>query len=143
MLCVRVITDGPVCNYGWVLWEVRSPNGVEGWTPETDGEDFWLDPVETHQACPETLKSRLQIGQTAYVAPEPPIANIVRSAPDKDATDIGQIDPGERIVILDGPQCADNLTWWQVQSLSTSLIGWTVEGDQTDYNGKPACSAQQ
>ncbi len=127
------ITDGPVCNYGWVLWEVRSPNGITGWTPETDGESFWLDPIETTQACPGAPVSRLAIGEVAYVAQEPPIANTVRSEPNKAAVDLGQIEPGERVQILDGPQCADDLTWWQVQSLRTSLSGWTVEGDLDSY----------
>ncbi|MBN2503211.1 MAG: protein kinase [Anaerolineales bacterium] len=127
------ITAGPVCNYGWVLWEVRSPNGIVGWTPETDGETFWLDPIETTQACPGAPVSRLAIGGLAYVAQEPPVANTVRSEPHKSAADIGQIEPGERVQILDGPQCADDLTWWQVQSMRTSLTGWTVEGDFDSY----------
>jgi len=40
------ITDGPVCNWGWILWEVKlEKNGLTGWTPETDGEEFWIQSV--------------------------------------------------------------------------------------------------
>lgn len=38
------VIGGPVCNYGWVLWEVRTEGGLEGWTPEGDGEEYWLVP---------------------------------------------------------------------------------------------------
>lgn len=32
----------PVCNYGWVLWPIRTADGTKGWVPETDGVDYWL-----------------------------------------------------------------------------------------------------
>jgi len=42
------IIDGPVCNYGWILWKVRlEKDGLTGWTPETkDGIEFWIIQVE-------------------------------------------------------------------------------------------------
>ena len=37
------ILDGPECNYGWILWYVQLENSdLTGWTPETDGKEFWL-----------------------------------------------------------------------------------------------------
>lgn len=42
------IIDGPVCNYGWILWKVETDTRHVGWTPETkDGVEFWLVPVES------------------------------------------------------------------------------------------------
>jgi hypothetical protein len=38
------IIGGPLCNYGWVLWRVESDGGVEGWTPEGNGREYWLIP---------------------------------------------------------------------------------------------------
>jgi hypothetical protein len=39
------IIGGPVCNYGWLVWQVETQYGLQGWTPETDGTDYWLIPV--------------------------------------------------------------------------------------------------
>jgi serine/threonine protein kinase len=39
------IIDGPVCNYGWVLWKVHTQKDLTGWTPEGDGKVYWLIPV--------------------------------------------------------------------------------------------------
>jgi hypothetical protein len=40
------IIGGPECNYGYILWKVRMDNGVTGWTPESDGREFWLIPID-------------------------------------------------------------------------------------------------
>ena len=37
------IIGGPECSFGWLLWEVRAPDGQIGWTPETDGKRYFLD----------------------------------------------------------------------------------------------------
>lgn len=38
------IIGGPVCNWNWILWEVQlEKDGLIGWTPETDGKEFWID----------------------------------------------------------------------------------------------------
>jgi hypothetical protein len=39
------IIGGPVCNYGWLVWQVETQYGLQGWTPETDGENYWFIPV--------------------------------------------------------------------------------------------------
>lgn len=38
------VKDGPVCADG-MLWFKVEYQGVEGWTPEGDGSDYWLEPV--------------------------------------------------------------------------------------------------
>jgi hypothetical protein len=45
---------------------------------------------------------------------------------------IGQIQPGENVLVVDGPRCADSYTWWLVRSLE-GLEGWTAEGDTEGY----------
>lgn len=40
------IIDGPVCNYGWLLWKVSNSDRIVGWIPETNGTVFWLVAVE-------------------------------------------------------------------------------------------------
>jgi len=39
------IQDGPFCSYGWIVWQVRTADGTIGFTPEGDGEEYWLLPV--------------------------------------------------------------------------------------------------
>lgn len=38
------IIGGPECSYGWLLWQVEVyGNNVVGWTPESNGDEFWLE----------------------------------------------------------------------------------------------------
>lgn len=39
------IVNGPWCSRGWLVWFVRTGDGVEGFTPEGDGNEYWLLPV--------------------------------------------------------------------------------------------------
>jgi hypothetical protein len=40
------------------------------------------------------------------------------------------VPPGENVLILDGPRCAEGSTWWLVRSLD-GLEGWTSAGNAT------------
>jgi parallel beta-helix repeat protein len=62
----------------------------------------------------------------------PPLPNKVRRQPSRSGELIGQIQPGENVLVVDGPRCADGYTWWFVLSLD-GLEGWTAEGDATGY----------
>ncbi len=79
--------------------------------------------------CTGFMPSRLQPGMTAQVTPGP--ANNFRDAPGLSSTQLGQI-PGEGVFfVLDGPVCADNMAWWQVDYQGT--VGWTSEGQDNTY----------
>jgi hypothetical protein len=39
--------------------------------------------------------------------------------------------PGEQFIVIEGPQPADNLTWWKVRSLSGDMTAWIAENDGT------------
>ena len=39
------IVGGPECSYGWIIWLVETPSGFRGFTPEGDGNTYWLFPV--------------------------------------------------------------------------------------------------
>jgi hypothetical protein len=90
-------------------------------------------PTQTVVSCPNALPTRLQAGGYAYVDPDPPLSNRVRSGPGPDSPVIGDIEPGEAMKILGGPVCAQDRLWWEVQALEGSLTGWTAEGDSQDY----------
>jgi serine/threonine protein kinase len=40
-----IILNGPTCAEGSFWWYVRSEQGYEGWAPEGDFEDYWIDPL--------------------------------------------------------------------------------------------------
>jgi hypothetical protein len=39
------IIGGPVCDWGLLVWMVRTRDGVVGFTPEGDGNEYWLIPA--------------------------------------------------------------------------------------------------
>jgi len=41
-----LIIDGPWCNYGWLVWMVQTDSGLTGFTPEGDGNEYWLLPLK-------------------------------------------------------------------------------------------------
>jgi len=127
------IIGGPVCNYGWLLWEVKTTRNEIGWTPETDGKEFWILPLTTRQLCSGALPSRLVVGKRAKVLEEPPDANLLRAEPNDSAEVIGRIQPGGWMKVLDGPRCSRGVTWWWVESQPSGVIGWTKEGSRTYY----------
>lgn len=43
---VLEIIDGPFCSWGWIVWMVRTADGIVGFTPEGDGSSYWLMPVQ-------------------------------------------------------------------------------------------------
>ena len=85
------------------------------------------------QTCPlpGQLPTRLEPNIRARVEPGPGSPNNLRDAPGLDGTLIGQIPSGGLFVIIDGPQCADDYVWWQVDY--GDVTGWTAEGDATRY----------
>jgi hypothetical protein len=40
------IIAGPWCSQGWIVWMVRTMDGIVGYTPEGDGNSYWLMPVK-------------------------------------------------------------------------------------------------
>lgn len=51
------VVGGPACSWGWILWKVKTSNGVVGWTPESDGKEFWLVPIIEPREIPTKIKS--------------------------------------------------------------------------------------
>ncbi len=79
--------------------------------------------------------SQLHLGIYAVVAGgpnDPP--NRVRNAPDTGSDILDQIYPGDIVLVTGGPVCSEGLVFWQVESGSIpGGVGWTAEGDGTDY----------
>jgi hypothetical protein len=51
------ILEGPKCSWGWLIWKVKTETGYTGWTPESDGKEFWLIPIDSAQVLPTALKN--------------------------------------------------------------------------------------
>ncbi|MDD1777668.1 MAG: SH3 domain-containing protein [Candidatus Helarchaeota archaeon] len=82
--------------------------------------------------CPGAPDISLKPGDWAMVSIEPPLPNKIRNQPGTNGELIGQVQPGENVLVVDGPRCSDGYTWWFVRNL-TGLEGWTVEGDAAGY----------
>jgi hypothetical protein len=82
--------------------------------------------------CNASYKSRLKVGDKAYVSETPPLRNRLRSGPYVTNSIIGYIDPGEQVDIIKGPSCSNRWVWWKVKK-ANGEIGWTSEGDESNY----------
>jgi len=40
------VLDGPWCYHNWIVWMVKTDGGLEGFTPEGNGEEYWLLPEQ-------------------------------------------------------------------------------------------------
>lgn len=82
--------------------------------------------------CPGAPQALLKIGDWARVSVDPPLPNKLRSGPGSSSEQIGQAQPGENLLVLEGPRCADGYHWWLVRDLA-GREGWTAEGDAEGY----------
>jgi hypothetical protein len=83
--------------------------------------------------CVNALPERLHVNGFAYLDPDPPIPNNLRREAGKGNDLVGEIQPGETMKILEGPQCADGWVWWKVRTFGSELTGWTAEGSLEEY----------
>jgi hypothetical protein len=100
-------------------------------------------PIPTPTSTPRVLETatcdahyatRLEVGERAFVSEDPPTPNRVRESPSRDAKIIKSIDPGETVMLLEGPVCAESWVWWRIQSVERpEITGWTSEGDEDGY----------
>jgi hypothetical protein len=84
-------------------------------------------------ACPGAPNSQLKTGSWSIANPELKVSLNLRARPAQAAASLGLVLAGEWVKIVDGPQCADGLTWWKVQTAKNNLTGWMAEGDPAGY----------
>src|SRR5690606_4079900 len=77
-------------------------------------------PAQT-SPCAGSPVTRLSIGMQGRVTPGLP--NNMRESATTTSQRVGQIPAGGVFTVLYGPQCGNNLTWWQVNY--NGVIGWT------------------
>ena len=107
----------------WWIKRTATPSVSTSWLTVSTGS------MESSASnCPRRFSSPLKAETYAYISLSPPLPNRIRSSTSLTSTYLGQLEPGEGLKVLDGPICADEYSWWLVESLSGSLRGWIVEG---------------
>jgi hypothetical protein len=104
-------------------------------------EDAVIEQPETESAmtedepfCEGTLPSILAIGSVAQIANTDGIALRVRDVAGGNV--LTEINEGTEFVVVDGPECLNGYTWWQIRvdgDDSAPIVGWSAEGDNEDY----------
>lgn len=135
-------------NYHKAITQRLNTTSPDEFTPPLNALDNMIASISIASEsstvpCLNAPSTRLRVGLFAYVNPDPPLPNNVRSDAGKDFTFIGDIEPGKAMKILDGPKCADGWVWWKVRTLENELVGWTAEGDQQNYWLIPCLSQQE
>lgn len=139
----RVTRNGALvtlCLLGSVQ-ESGSPTATPATSPTPTPLPTVIPPTATplpgREVCPGALLSRLSVGQNARVAS--PGASPIRAAPNTTSTILAQIEPGQPLAIVDGPQCVEGLVWWQVDH--QMVVGWMPEGQSEVYWLEPQTDA--
>ena len=90
--------------------------------------------------CPGAPAARLIVGAVALVAPGS--ANNIREAAATSAKVVIQAQPGDNLLVIGGPTCAEGYLWWNV-ALTSGEIGWTVKGSSKGYFLNPTSTHYQ
>lgn len=114
---VRLL-EGPRKAEGYAWWRIRTGSGVEGWAVER---------VETEQ----TLQPALAVGGQAVVTTTEGDSLRMRDSAGTGGKVVTMVANETVVTLLDGPQQADGMPWWQVR-LPDGTEGWVVErvGDE-------------
>ncbi len=110
------------------------------------GSPLVMTPVHAQQsACADAPPARFSIGMRGAVLPVKPgesaIPVRVRDQAGRRGLIILQMQTGAQFTVVDGPQCADGFTWWQITT-DDQVTGWTAEGSKENYFIDPIASAK-
>ncbi len=83
------------------------------------------------QICPDSPPTRLILAERARVTFDDPSPLRLRSRSGIDASILDELLIGSVVLVLDGPECADGYTWYQVQA--GERVGWVAEGEPGLY----------
>ena len=119
-----------------MVTDTAAPAAVQAATTPTPGPIPTAVPIAQSPLpvteCPGAPTIILKLEDWAMVSTTPPLPNRLRSQPTTHAETISQVQPGDKVLVADGPRCADGYTWWYVFSLDGSE-GWTAEGNAAGY----------
>lgn len=84
---------------------------------------------DPYQECAMVAHQDLQIGDQVYVCTQSDRLTL-RETPQHDGDERLKMAPGTALAIVDGPVCADQWLWWQVQT-DEGDVGWVAESGDT------------
>lgn len=113
-----IMLEGPRRADGLAWWRVQTADGVEGWAVERVDEE-------------QTLQLSLLVGGDAVVTSTEGDTLRVRAGAGRGFEVIAQLEPGTLVTLLEGPQIADDLSWWKIRS-EDGVEGWAVERVEND-----------
>ena len=147
------VLGGPVCADSMNWWQVQYGD-FTGWTVEGSGSEYWVEPVEdassdeaptpeptaitevAPQEVPEfqppvNAMNVLETGAQVRVINDDPASDTItltiRAEPGRSAGGLAQALEGDLLTIIGGPEEADGLRWWRVET-ARGTQGWVVEG---------------
>jgi len=104
------------------------------WTPMPTHTPSPTPDEPAIRACPGLPAPQLIIGAYGRVRPTGQ-GNRLRTQPSTSGEQIGTIPLGRLFFVLEGPECADGVTWWRVRF--NELEGWTAESVSSAYYAEP------
>lgn len=96
----------------------------------------WPSIEKTFLKCSNYDAARLKNGKSGRVTYTNGLPINVRDLPGLATNVISTMAEGSEFLIIDGPQCHDEMVWWKVE-FGNGLIGWVAEGDNKSYFIEP------
>lgn len=81
--------------------------------------------------CRGGLRNQLSVGLFGQVTYTDGTPTRMRSGPGTDYNVIQSMEEGKSFVVVDGPICDGDKTWWMINTLYDNEVGWATEG--VDY----------
>ena len=117
-----------------LIWLAPDGQITEGPVIDDYAADLFWGPaawrIDQPAACGDALPPRLIVGDYGVVRGDTTPNNLR----DQPATGeiLGQLQPGDMFLVIEGPECVDGLYWWKVDNLD-GVVGWTAEGNSQTY----------
>lgn len=95
-------------------------------TGESTNEDLNNGNISSMSSCPGAPAQRVKVGSEAQVCTKTD-SIALRQTPAKDGDLILRLISGATFKVIDGPECSDNWSWWQIRT-DNGTTGWVSEG---------------
>ncbi len=129
----------------WVAFTTENNSSYSGHLIEINaGQNHTLEQITTRNSgisptaltCPGNLSSRLKLNAQARVAFTDGTNMRIRSQAGFSKSTLHSVPEGTLLTIISGPECLDNVTWWQIRT-DGGLQGWMTEYQNNVYLLEP------
>lgn len=105
--------------------------------PRAEDDPFAPTPTNWLTWCREGAPSQVYLGDVVQVLPDTPVQASLRRQPSKNARISKYLQPGDRMVILEGPKCILDMVWWYVEMVNQDVEGWLLETEERTFFVEP------